>query len=98
MLRLLVLVLVVVEEEVVGTKAGLCWNGPVPAAAAASGTITEQAQTPPIIVIRAGRAGVIVIAIAEADGDWDGRFLFCGIDEDIDWNEGGAELRGSRRD
>ena len=79
-MRLLVLVVVV---EVVGTKAGLCRNGP--AAAAASGTIMEQAQTPPkIIVIRVGRAGVI--AIAEVDGDWGGRFLlFGGIDEEIDW-------------
>lgn len=81
-MRLLVLVVVV---EVVGTKAGLCRNGPAPAAAAASGTIMEQAQTPPIIiVIRVGRAGVI--AIAEVDGDWGGRFLlFGGIDEEIDW-------------
>ena len=81
MLRLLVLV--VVEEEVVGTKAGLCRNGPVPAAAAASGIIREQAQTPPIIVIRVGRVGVI--AIDEADSDWGGRFLFGGSDKDIDW-------------
>ena len=79
MLRLLVLV--VVEEEVVGTKAGLCRNGP--ALAAASGTITEQAQTPPIIVIRVGRVGVI--AIAEVGGECDGRFLFGGSDKDIDW-------------
>ena len=71
------------REEVGVTKAGLCWNGPGPAAAAASGTITEQAQTPPRTVIRVGRAGVV--ANAEA---WDGRFLFGGIDEDIDWNEG----------
>ena len=94
MLRLVLVVLAAVveamcrEEEAGVTKAGLCRNGPAPAAAAASGTIMEQAQTPPIIVIRVGRAGVIVIAIAEAeaDGDWDGRFLFGGIDEDIDWN------------
>ena len=77
------LVLVVVEEEVVGTKAGLCRNGPVPAAAAASGIIREQAQTPPIIVIRVGRVGVI--AIAEVGGECDGRFLFGGSDKDIDW-------------
>ena len=77
MLRLLVLVVVVEvmrREKVVGTKAGLCRNGPAPAAAA-SGTIMEQAQTPPIIVIRVGH-GRGVIAIAEVGGE-------CG-DEDIE--------------